>query len=224
MKESAKHQNDKFSFTLIELLVVIAIIAILAAILLPALNSARERGRSASCTNNLKQLGTTISMYTSDNDDWMMPDKMISNNELLWNWGYAFYKAGYVGIGTFRCESLAGGNFAKEQAESNREAWLFATTHYGYGNWGLGAKWGGGGEPVKFTRVQRPTEALTFTETIKSGSTVDGWYAVNDGIRIQNRHNDAANITWLDGHVSTMTNAQKLLTNSKYLTLSGNKM
>ena len=65
--------NRKKFFTLIELLVVIAIIAILAAILMPALSQARERGKSATCINNMKTLGLATMGYQEDFNGWYFP-------------------------------------------------------------------------------------------------------------------------------------------------------
>jgi prepilin-type processing-associated H-X9-DG protein/prepilin-type N-terminal cleavage/methylation domain-containing protein len=213
--------NGKKNFTLIELLVVIAIIAILAAMLLPALNRAREAAHRTDCANNIRQIGSTLLSYAADNQDWCIPLKHPVLNDAYWTWGWEFFDGKYLPRTTFACPAARDSYFVRNL---KAETYHFTWTPHGYNGWGLGANWGGSGTPAKINRIRKPTEALAFIDNLStSNPQYGGFYAINDGNGIIGRHAGTSNIAWLDGHVTNEVQCQPKYKNSVYLTLVNNR-
>ena len=185
MKSASFNRIQAKRFTLIELLVVIAMIAILAAILLPALNSARERGKGASCINNHKQLMNVTLMYIDAFDGWTPNGG--DNSESGWHYKISqFHDSAEVwsqrSVQFLGCPSDT--------------SWKLPSSSYLLNKYSSG---------VKISKVTNSPVLMYMDRDIGVTAVFATFYIMSgeSGIRIGYLHNKAVNTSFLDGHAET---------------------
>ena len=210
-------RNNRHNFTLIELLVVISIIAILAGLLLPALNKARDKAHSISCMNKLKQLNYAFNSYSLDYNVLRCPAKLYPYNDTtIYFWPEALPKMKYLpntdnpstwgsGINNPPRKSL----FSCPATNLNpREEWAESYRYSCYGiNQPFFIQLDGTITSDKWNPKENypfPSKTVFLSDTYKGSEfpeTILGIFRYTKPALTPYRHNAGINVLYLDGHV-----------------------
>jgi prepilin-type processing-associated H-X9-DG protein len=224
-RQGGPEMNRKDRFTIIELLVVAAIIAILAAMLLPALGRAREMGRRASCSNNLKQLGLVTAMYLNDNRDTYMYGT-VGKNYKNYNWVQLFRFQKYIMAKTLNDPSFNPTDTTKPQPmepiNANYEGLAYPAYGYNYMNIGSSYQWFSGsswGDSARLPGIKYPSRVYLFLDCKNNGDEPSyGNYSAMSGPSAKTtdalRHSGTVIICFGDGRVGSLKVRDKYSPNS----------